>query len=490
MNEGELHSSTINRLDFLQLKSIITFCLGLVLCAAAGADTIVLKNGDLIHADSAQERNGRIEYSIGDNTLSIPGSIVARIEKGPIPLPAATTATATISTPAVEPPAMRDEMIVPSDMAARVIKNGAVDVSALKAIASEDVPGQSAAANAIAANFEQKRNNYSAAARYLQAALVYLPNHAILLENYAAVLLHLGQTGEAVERARQATRASPQSADAFLLLGYAYYRSDHNRDAIAALKKSLELRPDERAQELLARVERESKTEADFRQQESGHFTLRYEGGHVPDALRRQILQVLEQDYSDLSRDLNAVPGNIAISLYTDQAFFDVTQAAAWTAALNDGKIRIPISGVDSVTPELAHVLRHELTHSFINQITHGRAPTWLNEGIAELEEGRSTTEIGPRLAALYASGRQVPLSQLEAGFQGYSAAEASVAYAESLAAVEYIRNSYGMADLARLLQRLGEGQSVEAALRSTIHGGYAELEAEITAYLKKNYGA
>jgi hypothetical protein len=64
------------------------------------------------------------------------------------------------------------------------------------------------------------------------------------------------------------------------------------------------------------------------------------------------------------------------------------------------------------------------------------------------------------------------------------------VAYAESLAAVEYIRSTYGMSDLARLLQRLGEGQSVESALRSTIHGGYAELEVEITNYLKKNYGS
>jgi hypothetical protein len=479
----------MNRLDFFQLKSIITFCLGLVLCTACGADTIVLKNGDRIHADFAQERNGRIEYSIGDNTLTIPRSIVVRIEKGPAPLPMATAASAA-PPPAVEPPLMREEMSIPADLVERLIKNGTVDVAVLKAIESEDVPAQSAAANALAANFEQKRNNYSAAARYLQAALVFMPDHAILLENYAGVLLRLGRTEEAVERARQATRVSPQSADAFLLLGYAYYRSDHNRDAIAALRKSLELRPDERAQELLARVERESRTEADFRQQESSHFTLRYEGSQAPDALRRQILDTLEQDYSDLSRDLNAVPGNIFISLYTDQAFFDVTQAAAWTAALNDGKIRIPISGVNSVTPELAHVLRHELVHSFINQITHGRAPTWLNEGIAELEEGRSTAEIGSRLAALYVSGRQVPLSQLEAGFQDYSTAEAAVAYAESLAAVEYIRNTYGVSDLARLLQRLGEGQSVESALRSTIHGGYAELEAEITAYLKKNYGA
>jgi tetratricopeptide (TPR) repeat protein len=466
------------------VKSIITFCLGFVLCpAAAAADTIVLKNGDRIHADSAQEEKGRVEYTIGENTLSIPGSIVARIEKTPLPTPADAAPAMAIEIPPHE------EFAASGDLTARLLRNGQLDAEALKAVERENDPGQSASANSIAAGFEEKRGNYSAAARYLQAALVYLPEHPVLLENYAAVLLRLGRAEEALERARQATRVSPRSAEAFLLLGYAYYRSDHNREAIAAFKKSLQLRPDERVQALLARVERESNTEADFRQQESSHFTLRYEGSQAPDALRRQILDALEQDYHDLSADLNTSPRNIYISLYTDQAFFDVTNAAAWTSALNDGKIRIPISGVNSVTPELAHVLRHELAHSFINQLTHGRAPSWLNEGIAELEEGRSTTEIGQRLASLYASGHQVPLSQLEGGFQGFSTAEASVAYAESLAAAEYIRQTYGGSDLARLLLRLGEGQSMESALRSTIHGGYAELEVEITGYLRKTYG-
>ena len=465
------------------MKSIITFCALIVLCAAAGADTIVLKNGDRIRADSAQERNGRVEYTLGDNTLSIPKSIVARIEKGP-----AEPASPSLSS-GTEAPPPHQEMAGSGDLVARVIRNGAVDTGALKAIESESDPVQSAAANSIAANFEEKRRNYSAAARYLQAALVFLPDHGVLLENYSAVLLWLGRADEALLRAQQATRASPQSADAYLLLGYACYKSDHNREAIAALKKSLQLRPDERTRQLLDRVERESKTEADFRQQESSHFTLRYEGSQAPDTLRTQVLEALEGDYRDLANDLGATPRNIFVSLYADQAFFDVTHAAAWTAALNDGKIRIPISGVKAVTPEMAQVLRHELTHSFVAQITHGRAPGWLNEGIAELEQGMTTGAIGPRLAALYASGRQVPLNQLEGEFQGYSSAEASVAYAESLAAVEYIRTTYGLSDLARLLQRLGEGQGVESALRSTIHAGYAELEAEITNYLKKNYG-
>jgi len=454
-----------------------------VLCLPSAADTIVLKSGRRIYADSVQERNGRVEYSIGDNTMSIPRSIVASIEKGGAAPPAAASAAA------LDPPVTHAEMTIPADLPAHIVHNGAVDAAVLKAIESENIPAQSAAANSIAASFEEKRNNYSEAARYLAAALAYLPDHPVLLENYSAVLLRLGRTEEALEQARRATRVSPESADAYTLLGYGYYKTDHNREAIAALRKSVQLRPDERAQELLARVERETRTEAGFRQQESSHFTLRYEGSQAPDALRQQILEALEQDYQALSNDLGSAPRNVFVSLYTDQAFFDVTHASAWTAALNDGKIRIPTSGIGSVTPELARVLRHELTHSFVAQITHSRAPTWLNEGIAQLEEGRSTAEIGTRLAGLYASGRQIPLSQLEGDFQGYSTNEASVAYAESLAALEYVRSTYGMSDVARLLQRLGEGQAMEAALRTTIHMGYAELETEITSYLKRTYG-
>ena len=142
------------------------------------------------------------------------------------------------------------------------------------------------------------------------------------------------------------------------------------------------------------------------------------------------------------------------------------------------------------MTPELSAVLRHELTHSFVRQVSHGQCPGWLNEGIAQVEQGRTTAPIGNRLAGLYASGHQIPLNQLEAQFSSFSGAEASVAYAESLAAAEYIRNTYGMPSVQQVLQRLGQGQSVETALRSTIHAGYAELENQIADYLRKNYGS
>jgi tetratricopeptide (TPR) repeat protein len=449
-------------------------------------DTIVLKSGARIVADSVTERDGRVEYTIGDNTLTIPKSIVVRIEAGGVPEPR------TSSNPAkeVEPPAVREEMAVSEELIARVIHNSQVDVSALRAIEQEGIAAQTAGAFAIAAGFEENHADYAGAANHLQQALKFLPNHPVLLENYAQILLRLGRNAEGLAMAEQATRANPKSAVAFYIYGYALYKNDKDREAIAALKKSLQLGPGPQAQKLLDRVERESKTEADFRQQESSHFTLRYEGEQAPDALRQQILDLLENDYRDLENDLGASPKNIFVSLYTDQAFFDVTQAPAWSAALNDGKIRVPISGMKAVTPDLARVLRHELTHSFVGQISHNRAPQWLNEGIAEIEEGTTARAFGSRLALLYSSGHQLPLNMLEGSFESLSTGEASVAYAESVAAVEFVRATYGMSDLARILKRLGEGQSIETALRSTIHGGYAELEADVTSYLKKTYGA
>ena len=66
---------------------------------------------------------------------------------------------------------------------------------------------------------------------------------------------------------------------------------------------------------------------------------------------------------------------------------------------------------------------------------------------------------------------------------------EALLAYDESLAAVQFIGDTYGISDLQRILQRLGEGNSTEAALRATIHDDYGQLQGEVRKYLIGKYG-
>lgn len=464
----------------------LTFFCVAVICLTAKADVIHLKNGKTIVTDSASERNGRIEYTIGENNFSIPKALVEGIDTGP----GASVPTEKPEIPAAEIPLTTAKVETSQELIKAVFHNGQIDPGAIKEIEDEGVPEKSAAVNFVAGIYEIKLNHFPSAARYLETALHYEPDQPVMLREYAAVLLQLDHHAEAVSYAERATRNDPQSGEAFMVLGYAYYRNNRNAEAMAALKKSLALRPSPTVQELIARVERESTTEADFREQDSSHFVLRYEGSKALDGLRRDLFSVLESQYNNLQSDLGASPkDSISVSLYTNQEFFDVTHAPAWTSALNDGKLRIPISGLTSVTPALNRVLRHELTHSFISQITHEHVPQWLDEGIAQLEEPMSTAVMGRQLAALYGSGNQIPLNQLESSFLNYNADQAAVAYAESLAAVECINAKYGMSDIARILKRLGEGEPIESAMRNTLHEGYAQLEAEITDYLKSKYG-
>ena len=217
---------------------------------------------------------------------------------------------------------------------------------------------------------------------------------------------------------------------------------------------------------------------------------MRYEGGQTSESLRRELLATLETSYEDLVRQLGVAPRNsIPVVLYTGQAFFDVTQAPSWSGAVNDGKLRIPIEGLTSVTSELARVLKHELAHSFINYVSGGRCPQWLHEGIAQAIEPKSISSSGRRLAQLFAAQHEIPFNALEGSFMRFSGIEASLAYDESLAAVQYISDTYGMSDLRRVLERLSQGSSTEAALRGTIHSDYGQLETEVAKYLAGRYG-
>jgi hypothetical protein len=141
------------------------------------------------------------------------------------------------------------------------------------------------------------------------------------------------------------------------------------------------------------------------------------------------------------------------------------------------------------MTPELARVLKHELAHSFINQISGGRCPPWLHEGIAQLLEPKSLGSDGRLLAQMFKAQRNIPLNVLEGSFLRFSGNEAYVAYAESLAAVSYINDAYGMGDIQRILQLLSQGSSTEAALRATIHSDYGSFETELGKYLSDKYG-
>lgn len=458
------------------------FALAAVIGFPASAEVIHLKNGDVIYADQVKENANSVQYDVGDNTFTIPKSKVERVEAsaGPPSSPQALAMPA--FTP--EPPSGTGELLQ------QIVHGHDIDRGVIASIESRGDANETSVAYYIAARAEFETGRFPDSRHDLETALRYNPQSPAVLNYYAAVLVRTGNTQDAISNAERAAAIAPDSADTWAVLGYAQFSANHLADAIQSWKKSLALRFDPSLQKMIERAQRQNSVESSYSERETGHFVLRFEGKQSSEAFREQLLAALESDYQDLSREFESEPrASIQVVLYTNQAFFDVTRAPTWMGALYDGTLRIPLQGIDSVTPGLARVLRHELTHAFIAQITSGRCPDWLNEGTAQLLEPQVLGNRVTGLVQLYRGEHDLPLNTLEHGFSSFSGAEARLAYDESLAAAQYLRDRYGMNDIVRLMRQIGQGDSVESSLRSVIHSDYRSLEDELRDYLVSQSG-
>jgi hypothetical protein len=309
-----------------------------------------------------------------------------------------------------------------------------------------------------------------------------------LLLDIAYLHLRRSESAKALEFLDRARRFSPDSPDLAKLAGWAYYGLSRLPQAVAEWRRAQLLRPDPEVAHALDKAERDLEIESRYREGQSAHFVVRYFGGAAPD-LAQAILALLERHFQALASDLDYYPPQpIGVVLYTDEVFSDITRAPKWAGAINDGRIRLPVQGLSSVTPELAQVLKHELAHSFLSQKTQGRSPVWLQEGVAQWLEGSRARDTAAELVELYERHADPSLATLEASWMKSDDEFAGTAYAWSLAVVEAIVAAGGIRDINRLLDSIAIEGSGEAAVRKALHKSYEDLNRTAAEYLRRNY--
>jgi len=462
-------------------------------CAmAARADKIVLKNGRQIVAYNVTEIGDKIQYETSAGQLSIPKSIVDHIERGGLMPVMESPATAAANLNMVPPPMEATANAAEIDLAA--VHDGAIDRNYIARVEAEARSGntkaneKAALAHHAAAQFELAHGDLEHALSDERTAITFEPEQPVLLMNVAYLYLKKSEFKQAVEYLERAKRFTADNADIYKLEGWAYYGMNHPEHAVVEWKKALALRPDADTQAALDKALRDKTEEESYKENESAHFQLRYNGLAEP-ALAREVLHVLEGHFARIESELNYTPPEpIGVVLYTQQGFADITRAPGWVGALNDGRIRVPVQGLTAVNGELSRVLKHELTHSFVQQKTHGRAPTWIQEGVAQWMEGKRSDENAAVLAQIYDAGQAAPLGRLEGSWMGLPGDMANYAYAWALANVEYIVETQGMGDVERILDRIAAGGSTEEAVREVLHDDYGDLMRSTADYLKKSY--
>jgi tetratricopeptide (TPR) repeat protein len=472
--------------------------LAVVLLPSAFADVIFLKNGRKIVGQVTQEDSKQIVYSIQGGELSIPRSMVDHIEKSGEPAeaqpphPGGTSTNKAREVPLPSLPSWDSSSVTDSP----VIKSGAVDEAYLRHLDNDMIHNPSPENARLlkqgyqqAALFQARNGDPEGAIQKYQQALKLLPKDLSLTLALGYLQVTQSHDLEAVDLLLPAADLYPKSADVFTLLGSAFYGMENMDEAIAEWNKALALQDNPRLREAIAKAERERELSGYYRELRSEHFLVRY-GGEQSEKLSGQVLNSLEGSFQNLAQDLDYSPPEvIVVLLYPNQAFQDVTRSPNWVGALNDGKIRVPVSGLTLMNADLARVLKHELTHSFVRQITMGRCPTWFNEGLAQLEEGATTVTLGARLARAMVTGPLPSFQALEGPFLNMPQDQVALAYAKSLAAIEYLRANFGMDEIRNLLKAMPSQPDVAVLLQDQLHLSYPAFEQEVANYLVKKYG-
>jgi tetratricopeptide (TPR) repeat protein len=453
----------------------------LLVVSPGRADVIYLNNGSVMIVEKAWEDGGEIKYQTPQGIQSLPKSSVRRIQEEKSTPPPSTRKWESIRGSGSPPAKSASDIAIPSGPGSTSVSTEALDRlrENLKADPA-DTQAKSELIHALnsIASLQLAQGDFPAAKNSLGEALALDKRNPVILSNLAITNLRLGDY-RASEDLLLACLEIDKNQRTYYLLGRAYYAQEKISEAISQWTAALELGPDKEISQQLEKARLEAGAHNEQGALQSAHFILRFDRKVSDYGLGQQILTTLEGLYRQLSRELTSQsPGTVAVILYPDHTFFDITRAPSWTGALFDGKIRVPTKGLSGVTPELTATLTHELTHSVIASLPGRGCPAWFNEGLAQLQEGKSASGQQKQLAQLQKENQLVPLKSLRGSFVGLSAGAAALAYTEGLSAVEYLVARFGRAAIRNILDLMAQNYNFENAFRTALRQSAADFES------------
>ena len=285
---------------------------------------------------------------------------------------------------------------------------------------------------------------------------------------YAVSEIALGRNGLALSVIQDGLTQDPDNPQLLELLGNLRYREERVEEGLEVWRRSFEQEPNDRLREKILKAERELHASRDYDFAASSHFNVRYDGD-VDLTLAAAVMEFLEEQFwqlSDLFR--HSPPQPITVQLYPRREFREVTRAPEWVGGLYDGKIRVPLGGLNRLDPRARNVLRHELAHAVIHSKTRGNCPRWLHEGLAQIVEEKALLESDLRAAAARLAAGEPAAWEA----QGFS-------YPMALSLVRFLESRQGFDGLVYLLQQLGDGGTTDEALKAVYGQDYAEICAD-----------
>ena len=293
----------------------------------------------------------------------------------------------------------------------------------------------------------------------------------------------------ALRYAKDAVAEQPEHVEAQVLLGQLYYLRQDLKKAQECWEKALQLAPGRKdVREMLDKLQREAGIEKNLARSDTHPFVVRFADGQVPVEIS-SLREILRDAYRKIGQQLSCFPDHaIPVLLYPDADFQKVKSLSHQVGGLYDGKIRLPLKPGSLSGSQLRAILWHEYTHAVVHDLSKGRCPIWLNEGLAVSQESRVNT-VDVSLVRKAMEENRLPAWSFLWAQEQYDLDQPTLLlhYQTSFLLVQYLVKRWSWREMTRLLEKLGQGYPIEDALRAQYRTDPATLEKEWRAWLRRN---
>ncbi|AGL03910.1 peptidase MA family metallohydrolase [Desulfoscipio gibsoniae] len=227
---------------------------------------------------------------------------------------------------------------------------------------------------------------------------------------------------------------------------------------------------------------------------EDEYLIIRYIGDHEGSELVQETTQLVFQRICD---DFNFSPKQkVPIVVYNSRE--ELNASFGWPASENamgvywGGVIRVlaPQAWINESDPAaVRHVFQqagpmaHEMTHLVLDYVARGNYPRWFTEGLAQYEEYKITGFMFEQQTGIWDQGLY-PLKVMDRNFD--SLPNQSLAYRQSLSAVEYIVAVYGEDGLHRIIKNLSKGLNFHDSMIQALGTAPEQFESQWHVWLSR----
>ena len=290
---------------------------------------------------------------------------------------------------------------------------------------------------------------------------LYLNQASSFYQDPSAARSSRQQTEKAKRLIQKALDINPDFAEAYQALGNIEYGSQRLKEAQKAWAKAWSLNPDlPNLAQSMQRLAKELPVEAEFDKLTQMYFDLRYED-QVQRTVGFNIQDTLMEARRQVGGDFRLWPKYTTVVLiYSAENFRQVRQdSPLWAGGMYDGKIRIPLPGLQYNEQEVKTILFHEYTHVLVYDLAGPKCPTWLNEGLAEYGGAKAGKRPLDLLSAALKDNQLIPWDALDAQLTSEaSTLQAGLAYQQSHSIVAYLADRYGFWRMRNVLAEIKTG--------------------------------